>query len=442
MKKIYTTITGILLLTTNAYSQWVTQNIGYTDVPTAIYDLEVVDTNVVWSIPSRIDDLGSGLNEFAKTTNGGTSWYRATVGNDTISSISNICALDSSTAWVCKYSVDTAYRGVFKTTDGGATWVHQGAGIMFIGASSWPAFVYFKDANNGIAVGDPDSGYFEIWTTTDGGTNWTRVPSNNIPSPAGDYSLTNSFCHVGDTIWFGSYKGKVYRSVDFGQNWTVSIVTATANTQTSDVYFTNGNLGLARTITTTSFLQKYFRTTDGGLTWNQIPLPSNGIQSDLDGIPNSSIFIATGPGCFYSVDGGSTWVTMYTSPDLQGATGWANGMTGWVGSTADDSLTGGIKKYSSSSSLAVQTITINDKRLRVFPNPSSGDFTMQIDGAEMNGALITVTDIMGNVVFLNTVSNSVTKINETLHLNNLSKGMYYLNITNGSTRFTQKLILE
>lgn len=442
MKKIYLTIIGILLMVCSSYSQWITQDLGYTNEPTLLFDVEVVNENVVWTVPADRFSSGKHINEVVKTTDGGASWHHFSVGGDTLSDCINVSALDSNTAWVSKYSADTAYRGVFKTTDGGSTWVHQGAGSLFTGTASYPAFVYFKDANNGITVGDPESGYFEIWTTTNGGDSWTRVPSANIPAPAGDYSITNSFSHVGDTLWFGSYLAKMYRSVDFGQHWTMATVSNAANTQASDVYFINGTHGLARTLKASTATFGLYRTTNGGLSWSLVNYSGTWMFNELDGIPNTSTYISTGAGCSYSTDGGSTWITSYTTASLQGATGWANGTTGWVGSEGPDSLTGGIEKYSSTISLGVNETIGKDTQMRVFPNPSSGDFTVQIIGAGQHDALITVTDITGNVVFKNAVSNSNTVIVETLHLGNLSKGLYFGNVSHGATMFVQKFVLQ
>jgi photosystem II stability/assembly factor-like uncharacterized protein len=111
------------------------------------------------------------LNNFkSRTTNGGTNWTVSTITGATGSTGSSISALDANTAWIATTG------GIFKTTDGGLTWVQQ---LTALPSNA----IHFFDSNNGVCVADPNAGYWAIYTTTNGGTNWTRVPSANIPSP-------------------------------------------------------------------------------------------------------------------------------------------------------------------------------------------------------------------------------------------------------------------
>src|SRR5207244_217041 len=150
--------------------------------------------------------------------------------------------------------------GIFKTTDGGATWNQQSAGSTFTGTTSFPNSVYFYDANNGFILGDPDyqssAGYFEIYTTSDGGTTWTRVPKANIPTfISGETGLNNVFEVRGATVWFTTTRGRVFKSVNSGLNWTVANSGAKYPYIVAFADSLNG-LVLDTTITTTSGLKR------------------------------------------------------------------------------------------------------------------------------------------------------------------------------------------
>src|SRR5690606_9560040 len=116
---------------------------------------------------------------------------------------------------------------------------------------------------------DPEGGYFELYTTTNGGTNWTRVPSANIPAPlSGEYGYVHNYDVVNNTNWFGTNKGRIYKSVDKGLNWTVaqSPVSDFAGAAIAGNYtFSTETKGLLNTST-----GLMYNTTDGGATWTQM----------------------------------------------------------------------------------------------------------------------------------------------------------------------------
>ncbi|MBK8854390.1 MAG: hypothetical protein IPN10_09875 [Saprospiraceae bacterium] len=71
-------------------------------------------------------------------------------------------------------------------------------------------------------MGDPREGEFEIYHTANGGQFWTRVSGDKIPDPLpGEFGYNNDFDVVGNTIWFGTNKGRIYRSSNSGTNWEV-----------------------------------------------------------------------------------------------------------------------------------------------------------------------------------------------------------------------------
>ena len=203
--------------------------------------------------------------------------------------------------------------GVFKTTNGGQSWIAVSNGLP-----DTPVQSLAVDPNN------PDTVYAAIYAngifkTVDGGQNWASVNTG----------LTDLFAFVvavdprnSSTVYAGNQSiGGLFKSTDGGQSWvsvnlgfTVSSVTSLAfdPTNTSTMY-----VGGSINAVTAGF----FKTTDGGQSWtltsaglNEPPLgravtvsaiaidPTNptilyvaGISSDSNG------------SVFKSADGGQSW---------------------------------------------------------------------------------------------------------------------------------------
>jgi len=81
-----------------------------------------------------------------------------------------------------------------------------------------------------------------------------------------------------------------------------------------------------------------------------------------------------------------------------------------------------------------------DYSVSVYPNPATDYITINLANASENDKTnITLTDLTGKVVYRNTVSEVN---NVTIATDYLTKGMYILNINNGTKNFNQKLIIK
>lgn len=443
-------IISTLFLSVAANAQWTSQATGFTAPSRGIRNVCAIDANTVWV--SAYDGITSTnpVRDFSKTTDGGTYWVPGTVTAPTSYAFSNIWAIDATTAWACFYDAAAgAGGGIFKTTDGGATWSQQGTGTIF-NANSFPDFVYFWDANTGFAVGDPNgpgTSYYEIYTTTDGGTTWVRTPSANIPAKlsATEYAIVNMYSVQGNTIWFGTNQGRMYKSIDKGLNWTVSVVSSTTTDAIADVAFRSALNGIA-TIIDPSQNFSYFTTADGGTTWTSLTATTGTIHtSDIEAIPNTTTYVSTGSaptdlGSSYSIDDGVTWVDIDVL-EQRTAQAWVDGSTGWAGGFSTNSTTDGIFKYSGSV-LGITAQNNDNARMRLYPNPSTGQFTLQIGGAETKDAVVKIVDVVGNVTFQENIKNNTTVIENKVDLTSVSKGIYFITVENGTTRFVNKIVIE
>jgi len=78
----------------------------------------------------------------------------------------------------------------------------------------------------------------------------------------------------------------------------------------------------------------------------------------------------------------------------------------------------------------------NSQQVNVYPNPTSGNLTIDFNGEETS-AIIRVINFQGSVIVNTKISNQITK---KVDLHFLPKGMYVLVINTGDEQITKKII--
>ena len=313
-------LAALFLFSLGVFAQtgtWVSQATGFTDVSSGVRNVTCVDSNIVWI--ASYDGSGGAANrqDCSHTSDGGATWTATTVtGVPASHDWSMVYGTDADHAWACFYNATAGSGGgIWATTDGGLTWNQQGVGTIY-DANSFPDVVYFWDNNNGFTMGDPNP-KFEIYTTNDGGTTWNAVDPNNIPANlSGEYGIVAHYNVIGDTIWFDTNKGRVFRSADRGLTWTVSSTGITVPTNGAiDICFSDALNGMVRLYTATTGVSNCKVTADGGDTWTAFTPVGNLWGSDLKHVPGTaSMLVSTGAdatngftGSSYSFDGGLNW---------------------------------------------------------------------------------------------------------------------------------------
>ena len=82
--------------------------------------------------------------------------------------------------------------------------------------------------------------------------------------------------------------------------------------------------------------------------------------------------------------------------------------------------------------------TISGNIISVFPNPSKGSFNIRFP-EDIKEAKIKITDISGKTIYYNSINN----VNQfDIKLNNISKGLYFLEIVTKSNNYIRKIIIE
>jgi len=330
-------------------AEWISQSSGFTTPSRAITYMSAVDSNIVWATASDGNNTSAACSDFARTVNGGTKWTPGTIPNTTGLSSAMIFGTDSSTAYVAMYTVSgTKPQGIYKTSNGGASWARQ-TSASFSNTASFPDAVHFFNATDGVAIGDPINGKFEIYTTTNGGTAWTLIQDAGNPAPlSGEVGVVGYYSAVHDTIWFGTDMGRVYKSVNKGSSWSVSSAPGMSSAYVKPM-FRNGNHGLL--LDESSGQGLLCESFDGGATWSQVSYTGSTYSGDIAYVPGTpNTWVRSGNsgsmGCAYSFDGGHTWT------DFVGTTGaqyyqmaWINKHCGWSGGKNTNTTEDGAYKF-------------------------------------------------------------------------------------------------
>ena len=334
MKKSTLTFLFSLLAFAFTHAQQWTFQVSNINANNYVQFIDAVDSNVVWGLASSRLGQTNPVQEFTRTVNGGSTWTAGIINNAANHAPSSIMALNGDTAWVAMFN--TAGGGtILRTNDGGANWTPQTT-ATFAAPAGFPNMVHFFNANEGVCMGDPNSGYFEIYTTTDGGATWVRVPQAAIPANgSGEFGITDVFTTVGDSsVFFGTNQGRIYRSANRGLTWNVSSTPYTGFL--GSITFKDDNFGIACEADVATTSTDLIFTNNGGITWSLLPTNAAGftLKQSVEFVPGTdSTFVITSPytvfGSAFSVDNGVNWKLMDNL--IHSDCEFVNATTGWSG---------------------------------------------------------------------------------------------------------------
>lgn len=421
---------------------WTEKATGFATPDRTLYSISIVDANVIWAQEYDSTTLDFTVKGFTRSTDGGNTWTAGTIDLNVAVpddlGISSITAVSATTAWISVYPIvnSSTAGGIWKTTDSGATWTKQTTAPFSNLVDSYANFVHFWDANNGIAGGDPENGEFEIYTTSDGGTNWTRVDGLNIPDPdaGGEYGYENIYTVYGNTIWFGTDMGRIFKSNDKGLTWTVNIVPTPSIDFSLDRFtFSDANKGLLMTYNPVEL----FNTTDGGATWSPVAITGSLFNTDIAYIPGTSTVISAASanplGSSYSLDDGLTWTTI--DGVSHGTLAFLNDTFGFSAGKNTNATTGGIFKFTGIP-LKAPNFDLK-KQMFAYPNPTNGILHLDSEISLIKGAA--VFDLLGRQVYSSNFS-ALNKVD--LDLNSLQTGAYVLKVTSDSGKTETMKIMK
>lgn len=269
--------------------------------------------NTVYFLNATTGWRGGESGEIFKTTDGGKTWVRQSTGID--APIYGIKFFDAQTGWATG-----AFGALLRTTDGGSTWsVSKFGEAPYYLSSTDLAAITAVDAKTvyigRTGIGNGGTGLF--FTSKDGGLTWKTISAT-------PFQITAS-----GKFWL-IQNNSVRMSTDGGQTYTSSLdlklpptssyfEAATmlaqddqhlvAYTRTSSYDYTTYRYVYAETV---------YTTVDGGANWSTVNLPSGtavGIQRLYQVSADAKTLVASGnSGMIRSTDGGMTWTPLAGPP--------------------------------------------------------------------------------------------------------------------------------
>jgi photosystem II stability/assembly factor-like uncharacterized protein len=373
---------------------------------------------------------------------------------------------------------------IFRTTDGGATWLDvQTSGI------SKELYCVWAMSQNVVFVGEGEvSGGAKLLKTTDAGETWNVIYTT--PPNRGFFNGL-AFTKANGNVFGLAIAERIYRSTNFGNNWielnagvngvsnaqnSLTIVdnifygfglnngaarvrlttdnSTTWNTYSLSVsgnytsaiaFHSNKGLGLAATSTSPPMVS---RTSDGGLTWTSVNIGA-GVTGTcyLNWIPNTPVVYILGSngGIKRSTDNGLTW-TLTPTPGVTNLKHFDFYHTGMIVYGYAVSSDGNVIKL-------VDTLNIltgiNNNQIpgnysldQNYPNPFNPSTSINYSIAAAGFVKLSVYDALGREIDV--------LVNEVKHPGNyesvwdasgFNSGVYFYKLQSGEFTQTKKMIL-
>lgn len=339
------------------------------------------------------------------TTDGGANWVIQASG--TSQNINAVYFFDGLTGFAVSNSE------LLKTTDGGNNWL-----IQDTMTNAYLSTITFSGIDTGYVMGNG-----KMLKTIDGGANWIK-----LSSPGGFYVET-SYATDGETIYLGGESFISLKSSNGGIDWDLlSAPSSYGNIES--IFFTNHDTGYfvgggwAQGSTGSVFK----KTTDGGISWTYPLQNINKWLLSIFFIDSTQGYMSSGDGSILkTINAGNNWTVLNSTVTTSlNSIFFANSMIGYsVGHS-------GVILKTTNGSIGLDE-KLSQEVLSVFPNPTM-DFLSINTSQEISEILI--VDITGKLVMTkNQPSN-------TIHVADLSSGIYYILVTVGNNLLKQKFVKQ
>jgi photosystem II stability/assembly factor-like uncharacterized protein len=292
-----------------------------------------VSAQVAWA-------SGTG-GTYAVTTDGGATWRAGVVpGADTLE-FRDVEGIDARTAYLLSAGPGDQSR-IYKTRDGGATWVRQ---FTNRDSSAFYDCFAFWGPDRGITMSDGVNGRFPVVRTEDG-SRWEDI-GDRLPAALegeGAFAASGTCVAVegGKRAWIATGAGtsaRVLATTDGGNTWQPHDIPITQGTSTSGAFSVafrdarHGVLGGGELSASDKPSNNIARSSDGGQSWTSatgtsFPGAVFGLTY-VRGLGQATI-VATGPsGAAWSSDEGDHWLAL---PGVENywAVAFASPQAGWL----------------------------------------------------------------------------------------------------------------
>ena len=269
--------TGYIIKTSNGGSNWDIQLYTFN----SIFAIQFLDINFGYAVG------GNGVAKVFKTIDGGINWQTFSPFGSNVNSFQDLSFVNNDTGWICSQSIIGG--GIFKTTNGGGTWVRQ------LNETYRPTKIFFINGDTGWASCNMD----RLYRTTNGGINWNLQFTSAFPIGAIFFLNGQKGWMRGGPDLTGN--GASY-STDGGFSWISSSGTVAGG---YDIKFVNDSIGYSGAPSV-----QIPKSTDGGKTFGYQTSPILAVLQTSVLRDDTLLAWMGGSGMVHTNDGGGTLVNI------------------------------------------------------------------------------------------------------------------------------------
>lgn len=323
---------GGLWKTTDAGASWVPISDGKIPVGSmGSVDVSLSNPNIIY-VGTGSDDIRSNVSTgrgVYKSTDAGATWTFAGLRDAGQIGGVRIDPANPDIAYVAAIGnafTTSTERGVFRTRDGGKTWDK----VLYISDSTGAADVELQPGNPNVIYAAMWHGVRKPWTiisgaregglykSVDGGDHWTKM-TNGLPSDLiGKSNIAVTAANPNRVYALIEAKpgGGLYRSDDAGDHW--SLVSSNPQLITRPFYYVTLAADPTNADVVYGGAEGFFKSTDGGRNFRTMRVP-HGDNHDMWINPkDGNVMIqANDGGANVSLDGGRTWSTQDNQPTAE-----------------------------------------------------------------------------------------------------------------------------
>ena len=253
---------------------------------TWIWRPDLQHTSSTWNIdfPDLQNGYISGARmQLLKTTDAGVSWKKTIINDDFI----NVYFKDEQNGFI------NSSKFIYTTNDGGYT-----LDIL----ETFPySEIFSMDA---MMFTDNLTGYIgttslSIYKTTNSGLDWYKSNITGLTDSIGQ--ITKFFFIIQTTGWAVSMDGKIFKTIDSGENWFVQL-DAGISVIFKSIYFIDSLIGWTANIN-----RRPFKTTDSGQNWIEQTQLSTNFSRDIFFVDDLNGFMVESNELYQTTDGGNTF---------------------------------------------------------------------------------------------------------------------------------------
>jgi len=277
-----------------------------------------VDPKTPKTLYAGTSESSGGHPGLFKSINGGESWTRLESTLEEFRWGRFYCIAIDPDAPATLY---VAGERIFRSTDGGATWMRKGQGQA--GPELWGTrFIAIDPTNPRTLYAIASERLFQ---STDGGDTWRDLSRQERPEQPPPLRFYGDWRHLSividpkmpKTLYVTMGRYGLYKSTDGGETWTQKHGGLPELGATGD--YQHGVVALALdpknplTVYAASQSAGVYKSVDASDTWKQIGLKNALVQSiTVHPDKPSNIYAASNGGIFQSADGGQTWKPKHT----------------------------------------------------------------------------------------------------------------------------------